>query len=141
MKLRDILRVKGSDVFSTSPTTKLPAVIDKLVQCNCGSLVVKEDDRTIGIITERDILRACSERHNSLAEVQVREYMSAELLTGKPDDAVENVMGVMTKNRVRHMPVMEQGKLIGIISIGDVVKAQHDLLSVENHYLKNYIQS
>lgn len=140
MILQDILRVKGSDVYSTTSQTKLSEVVDQLVQCNCGSLIVIDDGRMVGIVTERDILRACSKQAGALDEVTVLQYMSTDLLTGRPDDALEKVMGLMTENRVRHMPVLDDGELVGVISIGDVVKAQHDQLSLENHYLKNYIQ-
>ena len=67
--------------------------------------------------------------------------MSSNLVTGTPDDSVEEIMGLMTDRRIRHLPVIDDGQLAGLISIGDVVKAQHQRLSVENHYLKSYIQS
>jgi CBS domain-containing protein len=67
--------------------------------------------------------------------------MSSELITGSSDDEVGAIMGLLTKHRIRHLPIVDDGQLAGIISIGDVVKAQHDQLSMENHYLKSYIQS
>lgn len=141
MNLQSILSVKGSAVHTIAPTATLAEVVAALVQRNCGSLVVVSGASMVGIISERDIMRACADRTTALEDQTVQEVMSADVITGKPDDEVEEVMGRMTKNRIRHLPVLEGEKLIGIISIGDVVKAQHDQLTMENHYLKNYIQS
>lgn len=139
MKLREILRHKGSDIFSASPSDTLGDAVLRLVKHNCGALMVMEEDHAAGIITERDILRACAELPQPL-EASVRDHMTTELITATPDDHVEHVMGLMTNHRIRHLPVMEADRLVGIISIGDVVKSQHDELSNENRYLKQYIQ-
>ena len=146
MKLTDILRVKGTDVHSIAPQAKLTDVVRKLVDHNIGSLVVCEDlgcrqGRVLGIITERDILRACAESETSLSERTVAEVMTKDLVVGSPYDSIDDTMGLMTEHRVRHLPVMEGDELKGMISIGDVVKAHHHLAVVENHYLKSYIQS
>ncbi len=140
MKLRDLLQVKGHEVHTISPGATLKDVALKLVDKNCGSLVVTEHGQMVGIVTERDILRATA-AGKSLDETSVAEQMSPHPITGSPDDEVESVMGLLTKHRIRHLPVMVDGQLTGIISIGDVVKAQHDRLSLENHYLKSYIHS
>jgi CBS domain-containing protein len=140
MNLQQILQHKGSTVYKTSPRATLADVVAQLVKHNCGSLVVCEGEEMVGIITERDILRACAANGSSLAETSVERSMSRRVVTGSPQDEVETVMGLMTKNRIRHMPVLEQGKLVGMISIGDVVKAHHDSLCLENHYLKSYLQ-
>ena len=140
MRLRDILRVKGSQVHTISPSATLQDVANILVQHNCGSLVVTEGDQLCGIITERDILRAAAATHPPLTDCLVRDHMTAKLITGSPDESLSEVMGQMTEHRIRHLPILENGRLVGIISIVDVVKAQHDQLSMENHYLKNYIQ-
>ena len=144
MTIRDILQVKGSDVYTTTPQTTLDQVVEMMVDRNCGSLVVV--DRTgsknlVGIITERDILRNRAARTASLDKVLVADAMSMAVVTASLGDEVPKLMGLMTKNRFRHMPVVENGLLVGIISIGDVVKSQHDALTMENHYLKSYIQS
>ncbi len=141
MNIREILEAKGSDVYSIEPSATLEEVVDRLVENNCGSLVVCEDEQLVGIITERDILRACAARKGTLEQLRVEDVMSVDLITGTPDDGVEDIMGLMTKNRIRHLPVLDDGRLAGMISIGDVVKAQHDRLTMENHYLKSYIQS
>ncbi len=95
----------------------------------------------MGIITERDILHACASGHHDLSAIQVRQVMSTQLITGSPQDPVEAVMGWMTNNRIRHLPVLAEGRLVGIVSIGDVVKAQHDRLAMENQFMRNYIAS
>jgi CBS domain-containing protein len=139
-KLRDILHTKGRDVYSVWPAATLQDVVNLLVQFNVGSLLVVESGQLLGIITERDILRAAAATDRPLTECLVQDHMSVDLVTGTPDDPIGEVMGLMTEHRVRHLPVLEEDQLVGIVSIGDIVKAQHHQLSMENHYLKNYIQ-
>ncbi len=143
MILLDILRVKGRAVHTIDPDATLADVVRRLVESNCGSLVIcNEKGDMVGIITERDVLRACAGSIDSpLSKMHVRDHMTTNIVTAEPGSNVNDVMGMLTDNRIRHLPVLEEGKLAGLISIGDVVKAQHDQLSMENHYLKNYIQS
>lgn len=122
MKLRDILQTKGSVVHTITPSATLQDVANILVEHNCGSLVVMEQEQLSGIITERDILRAAAASHQPLADFSVRDHMTAKLVTGSLDEDLGEVMGQMTDHRIRHLPVLENGKLVGIISIGDVVK-------------------
>lgn len=142
MNLQDILRQKGSIVYTIRPDATLDDVVQTLVQHNCGSLVVREGDALspmLGIITERDILKACATKPNSLGQLRVHEAMTDHVAVGSPSDSVEDTMGTMTNRRIRHLPVVENGQMIGLVSIGDIVKAQHDHLTLENHYLKTYI--
>ena len=141
MKLSDILRTKGTTVFTIGPRATLADVVSAMVEHNCGSLVVCEADKVVGIITERDILRACAAENRPLLAMRVEERMTRNVVTGSANDKVSDVMGWMTEMRIRHLPVLEKGQLAGMVSIGDVVKAEHSLLSVENQYLKHYIQS
>jgi CBS domain-containing protein len=144
MLLREILDAKGHHVYAIAPDESLQDVVTKLVRWNCGSLVVAQPDqpdRILGIITERDILRACASGKMPLADHRVSEAMTPTPLTASPFQSVEDAMGVMTNRRIRHLPLVEEARLVGIVSIGDVVKAQHDSLTMENHYLKSYIQS
>jgi len=147
MTLRDILGHKGTDVHVIGPNVVLKDVVQKLVQCNCGSLVVCEPvpgkpyGPLQGIITERDILRACASRGDALDALCVADVMTREVITGSPEETVESSLGQMTDNRIRHMPVVENGELAGLVSIGDAVKCQLHAMAVENHYLKNYIRS
>jgi CBS domain-containing protein len=147
MTLQEILRVKGSTVYTIAPTATLAEVVQSLVRHKCGSLVVCDppepgrNPRMAGIITERDILRACAEHTDGLGRLLASDYMSADVVTGLPSHSVDHIMGVMTDHRVRHLPVLEDGLLVGLISIGDVVKAHYHQAVVENHYLKSYISS
>jgi len=141
MKTYEILQSKGSEVYSIEPDRTLGDVVSRLVEHNCGSLVVKDGENLVGIITERDILRTCASDPRNLSEIAVAERMSRKLTTGSPEDEVGTIMGLLTEKRIRHLPILEDGQLIGMISIGDVVKAQHNQLSMENEYLKTYIQS
>lgn len=146
MKLHEILSAKGSAVLRISPEATLQDVVQLLVEHRVGSLLVCRSDsaggeQLVGIVTERDILHASVAGHRALAEVKVFEAMSTALATGTPDDEVEDVMGLMTTRRIRHLPVMSEGRLAGIISIGDMVKAQYDRLAMENRFMKDYIGS
>jgi CBS domain-containing protein len=145
MSLQEILQTKGSRVLSILPHATLADVVQKLVKHNCGSLVVCEEDdctRLLGIITERDILHACADHKLPLENYRVTDVMTTDLATCSPGDSVADAMGLMTARRIRHLPIInEEGRLVGIVSIGDLVKQQHDQLSMENHYLKSYIQS
>ncbi|HJS08702.1 MAG TPA: CBS domain-containing protein [Pirellulales bacterium] len=142
MKLADILAHKGYKVHSIRPSAMLAEVVQVLVRHNIGSLMVCENEdckRMLGIITERDILRACAARRGPLETTRVSEVMTTNVVTGSPCDSVEDTMGLMTEHRIRHLPVLENDELVGIVSIGDIVKAQHDALTMENHYLKSYL--
>jgi CBS domain-containing protein len=142
MLVRDILQAKSQTVHTCNPDDSLADVVDLLVGHNIGSLVVLDaDDRMVGIITERDILRASAVTRGPLEFVRVHERMTRSPIVATPDEEVSSTMGVMTESRIRHLPVVEEGRLVGIISIGDIVKAQHAELWRENHYLKSYIQS
>ncbi|MCR9119151.1 MAG: CBS domain-containing protein [bacterium] len=142
MHLQEILGQKGVVVHSISPDETLADVVDQLVERNCGSLVVKEGDRMVGIITERDILRACAAKKGPLETLKVADHMTSKVVTGKADATVSWTMNLLTEKRIRHLPLLDDaGNLAGMISIGDVVKAQSAQLAVENHMLKNYIQS
>lgn len=141
MRVNEILQVKGDSVYQISPSATLAEAVDRLVKFNCGSLVVSTTESVVGIITERDILKAISSEKCDLGKLAVADFMTLNLITGHPEDDIGSVMGLMTSRRVRHLPIMNNDRLAGMISIGDVVKAQYDLLAVENHYLKVYIQS
>ncbi len=141
MQLREILKTKGSNVLTIEPKASLADVVQKLVENRCGSLVVCDGDTMVGIISERDILIAVAEVDEPLEAITVERRMTTDVVTGSPDDTINNIMGLMSGKRIRHLPILDDNKLAGLISIGDIVKAQYNQLTVENHYLKNYIQS
>ena len=143
MILREILTTKGSTIFTTTPDATLERVVELLVEHNCGSLVVVGTDRRtgiVGIITERDIMRSCA-AGLSIGSTAVADVMTTEVITGSVEDSIAHTMGVMTERRIRHLPVFDGEELAGLISIGDVVKAEHQAVTAENHHLKNYILS
>lgn len=142
MKIRDILSVKGSQVYSVGLDETLEKALSLLVSLSVGALLVRDAQEAVaGIISERDVLRECLQGRQSLRELRVRDAMTVDLLIGVPDDDVEYIMGVMTQNRVRHLPILEGERMVGIISIGDVVKACLEESRYENRYLKEYIQT
>ena len=125
MLVREILSDKGGTVYSCNPNDSLADVVELLVGYNCGS--------------ERDILRACALTRQSLEVLSVRDRMTRCPVTATPDDEIADTMGAMTEHRIRHLPVIDSGRLVGVVSIGDVVKAQHNELCREKHYHKSYI--
>jgi CBS domain-containing protein len=146
MRLQDILAVKGTAVFTTSPDVSLAEVVRQMVEHNVGSMVVCQRDvelgeRLIGIVTERDLLRCFAAGKCDLRQLKVSEVMSTMIITAGPTDSVTDLMGVMTTHRVRHVPVVREERLVGMVSIGDLLKAQHDNLVVENQFMREYIQS
>lgn len=140
MKIRDILRKKGTHVVTIGPEATVHEAIETLVDHNIGALIVTGDNGTpVGIITERDILRESASNTEHLQRTQVREVMTAELIIGLPGDDVQYVMAVMTRNRIRHLPILDDDGLHGIISIGDVVNAHLREAEFENRMLRDYI--
>jgi len=141
MLIRDILRKKGSHVVTIEPHRTVHEAILSLVANNIGSLlVVGAGHQLVGIFTERDILREVAERANQLKDTAVGDVMTRNVIIGVPGDTVDYVMGIMTQNRIRHLPVMEGEELVGIVSIGDVVNTHLRQAQFENRMLRDYIQ-
>lgn len=140
MKIADILQRKGGEVYGVAPERLVTEAVREMVGHKIGALLVQDDGHMVGIITERDILHALSERNFDLSKLQVRDLMTKKMFIGSPDDDLIFVMGLMSKNRFRHMPVMEGDKLIGMISSRDVVSAALAAADLENRVLKHYIK-
>ncbi|MBI4405363.1 MAG: CBS domain-containing protein [Deltaproteobacteria bacterium] len=141
MTLAEILAYKGSTVHTISPDATVADAVRTLVAKHIGSLVVCDrDGRVVGIITERDILR-CVSRQTDLEATRVSERMSSYVVTVSPFDSLELAMGVMTERRIRHLPVIADGHMVGMISIGDLVKAEHETLLLENRLMTDYIRA
>lgn len=140
MKVKDILHHKGTDVQTINPDATIQDVMDVLVERRIGSLVVCTAAGEItGIITERDVLCECAQHSDQVRNTRVRDIMTTRLIVGTLDDEVGYVMGIMTHNRIRHLPIIVDHRLVGLISIGDVVKAQLEETEFENRYLREYI--
>jgi CBS domain-containing protein len=140
MKIRDILKDKGTEVATVKAEDTICDAVRILVEKNIGSLLVLDEDGGIaGIITERDILKQCHSRLESLKDKKVKEAMTKDLIVASPDDDLDYAENIMIQNRVRHLPIMSKKKLEGIISIGDLVNVLRGECRVENRYLKDYI--
>lgn len=127
MKVRRLLATKSGSVVTVHPDTPIRDVVALLARHNIGALVVVApgEETPVGIISERDIIRRAAENEDVFSEA-VQDIMTREVITGMPQDDVYSVMHTMTERRFRHLPVVDQGRLVGIISIGDVLKAQRD---------------
>ncbi len=140
MKVKDILAVKGSKVFSVHQDNTVFEAMQAFAANKVGSLLVMNDSNDpVGIIGARDVLMNVLKACDGIKKSTVKDIMTTEIIVSKPDDDIETMQKLMTKNRVRHLPIVDEGKIVGIISIGDVVKALAKDLHVENHYLKEYI--
>ena len=140
MRLKEILDTKGSQVWSVKSSQNVGDALKVLVENRIGALLVfDKTQRIVGILSERDIMRECYKNRKEWDQALVSEVMTKKVIISAVDDRVDYIMGIMTQNRIRHIPVMEGEKLIGIISIGDVVKAQLSDSQYENHYLKEYL--
>src|SRR5713226_5287719 len=137
--IRQILGTKGRDVWSVSPDTTVYDAIKLMADKNVGALVVFEGDRLAGIISERDYARKVILKGKSSKETPVKEIMSVEVITIRPDQSIEECMALMTIRRIRHLPVLEEKKLVGVISIVDVVKAIISEQEFTIKQLENYI--
>jgi CBS domain-containing protein len=139
MKLGDILNTKSSEIITISPNNTIKQAMDKIVEKKIGALLVMNGDIVVGIITERDIFRQIHQKGEKAFSAAVRDIMTQNLVVGVPDDDVDLAMAMMTNNRFRHLPVMDAKKLVGLISIGDLVKVQVKDIQIENRYLMDYI--
>ncbi len=151
MQIRDILKEKGTEVVTIGPGQAIHDAINKLNEHGIGALVVTDGgEEIVGIITERDVLRICGSNYAGLFEptvqeesdgpILVQDAMTKELIIGIPDDDTNYVMGIMSKNHMRHLPVLDNGSLTGIISMGDLVNARLEEKVFENRTLRSYIQ-
>lgn len=140
MKIDEILRTKGREVVTITASESVLDAVRVLVDRNIGSLVVTERSAPTGIITERDILRLTARAGAELGSIPVHSAMTRAMVTAAPDDGLEEMMDVMTERKIRHLPVLDRGVLVGIISIGDLVNACRLSAEEENSHLRQYIQ-
>ncbi len=139
MKVKDILQHKGRSVVTVRPDASVATAVHRLALERIGALVVSEDGQHIaGILSERDIVRALTERGAEVLDTSLRveEIMTRHVHTCQPEDGIKDVMGVMTRSRIRHLPVTEAGRLAGIVSIGDVVKNRLEEVELEANVLR-----
>ena len=137
-RVSDLLRDKG-EVLKIEASATVFDAIKKIVEHNVGSILVEEDGEVIGIMTERDYLRKIAIFGRTSHDTLVREIMSSPLIYVTPDTTIEESMAIMTDRRIRHLPVAEGGAVVGIISIGDLVKFQSREQSFQIKYRTDYI--
>jgi CBS domain-containing protein len=141
MIVRDVLLVKSGETFSIPPESQITDSIRLMVEHDIGSLVVMDSaGKMIGIITERDIMRAAHKYSCDLGKLTVRDLMTSRLIVCGPDDTVDYVRGIMTKNHIRHLPVVDEENLLGVITFHDVARACLNEANFENELLKRYIK-
>jgi CBS domain-containing protein len=137
MTIETILRQKGTDVVTIEPETNVRRAADWLRAKNIGALVVTSGKAILGLISEREIVHAFSRYGETVVSMPVKEIMQHGVITVSPEESVSRVMKLMTHHRVRHMPVLRDGKLAGLISIGDVVKYRLGDLELETNVLRD----
>ncbi len=138
--VRDILREKGETVYSISPDDTVYNALKIMAEKNVGALLVFDGDRLAGLISERDYARKIVLKDKFSKETKVREIMTADVVTVTPDMDLDDCMELITNRRLRHLPVIEEGRVVGIISIGDIVKGIIDHKEYVIEQLENYIR-
>ena len=138
MKVTEILDRKGADVITIWPGASLQSAVERMASRNIGALVVVDDEgKIVGMVSERDVVLALAASAEKAPAQSVTDVMSRRLLTCGPDDSLAELMAVMTEHRVRHLPVVDHGQLLGLVSIGDLVKARLGELEFESHVLRD----
>jgi CBS domain-containing protein len=140
MRISDILRVKGNQVVTVRPGADVAELVKLLAEHKIGAVVVSADGtRVEGIVSERDVVRALAARGAAVLAEPVTEIHTVQVRSVPPDASVEEVERLMTEHRFRHVPVVDSGRLAGVVSIGDVVKNRIDELQIERSSLEGYI--
>ena len=140
MNVETILRDKGRDVTTIAPDASIGEAVALLRRVGIGALVVSRDDIAVdGILSERDIVHGLADRGAGLLDFKVEQLMTRRVFTCTPRDSVGDLMSMMTERRIRHIPVLRDGALVGIISIGDVVKHRLDEMEYETSSLRSFI--
>jgi CBS domain-containing protein len=139
MRIADVLRNKGASVATITPETSVAGLLTELTVHNIGAMVVVSPDGLVGIVSERDVVRKLHELGAELLRRPVSEIMTTFVATCTPDDSVDHLSALMTEKRVRHVPVVVNGRLTGIVSIGDVVKTRMEELEAQQEQLQAYI--
>lgn len=139
MLVSQILRTKGDSVFTISPSETVSTVAGHLHAKGVGALIVLENERVVGIVSERDIVRAIAAHGAGVLSRPVSDFMTANVLTAEPGETVDSLLTRMTDRRIRHLPVCKNDRLVGIVSIGDLVKWKISEVEAEADGLKAYI--
>ena len=141
VKISTILDNKGSVVYSISPENTLKQMADEMLAKKIGSLLVtNKEDTLVGIISERDFLTIVGEHTKDWEDITVSDVMTKEVITATPEDTLEQVMSLMTEHHIRHIPVMGNDKIVGVLALGDIINALFDKSLFQNKLLKRYIK-
>jgi CBS domain-containing protein len=142
MQISDVLRIKGRDVVTVPPDTSVRGLLEVLAEFRIGAAVVSADGETVdGIVSERDVVRGLASRGAAILDQEVASIMTSEVVTAALSDHVDTLFAVMTEQRIRHLPVIVDGRLSGLVSIGDLVKRRVSELETERDSLELYIRS
>lgn len=141
MHVSAIIGDKGSAVFSVGPNEVVSTAVSMLSDKRIGAVLVIENGQVRGVFSERDIIHALSRAGASVMSQPVKDFMTTDVVTCRRGDTIDHLMGLMTQRRIRHLPVIEEGKVVGMISIGDVVKFRIAEAEAETDALKSYIAS
>lgn len=140
VRIADLLRHKGTEVVTAVPELSVSGLLEDLSRHNIGAMVVVDEaGRLVGIVSERDVVRRLNERGAEVLHAPIAEIMTTQVVTCEPGEAVNNLAAIMTERRIRHMPVVENGRLVGLVSIGDVVRSRIEQLESQSEQLESYI--
>lgn len=139
LQVKHLLDEKGRSIFAISPDEPVLAAIRKMAEHGIGALLVMQDDALVGIVSERDYARKVILNNRSSGDTPVRDVMTASVITVSPGDGVDTCMRLCTDGRVRHLPVVDAGKVVGVVSIGDLVKAVISEQGAQIEQLQRYI--
>lgn len=139
MRIADVLRTKGAVVATVRPDASVAELLAQLAERNIGAMVVVGDEGVAGIVSERDVVRRLYSHGPELLQRRVAEIMTTEVTTCTPEDSVDDLSVQMTERRIRHIPVLADGELAGIVSIGDIVKTRLSELETSQEHLEAYI--
>ncbi len=140
MQLKEILKTKGGQPVTVPSTATVADAIRAMKEFRVGSVILPNADGSpAGIFTERDVLNLCADGLTDFARMSIRPYMTCDMTTGKLDETISEALSVMTAKRFRHLPVIEENKMVGVVSIGDLVKAKLEETAMEAKVLREYI--
>lgn len=140
MRISDVLQTKGSSMTTLAPSATVGELVDVLAARGIGAVIVSEDGRSpAGMVSERDVVRRLQSGAEALMDQRLDHIMSADVAICAPTDRVDAVLQLMTDRRIRHVPVLDEGQLVGLVSIGDLVKSRIDELALERDQLSSYI--
>lgn len=140
MRVQDVLKDKDKTTITVTADTPIVEAMERLITNKISCLpVVDEKDQLVGIVSDKDIFKTVHEHLEDFSKYTIGDVMTSDVIVGLEDDEISYIAGLMTKNRIRHVPIVEQQCLKGLVSIGDVVKTQMSDIEIENRYLKLYI--